>query len=58
MRSFIICLLFVNFLAAKHFLVEVDGEDKEDEVSYSDYAMGHDPELLNEKLKKMWLFSC
>ena len=54
MRSFIICLLFVNFLAAKHFLVEVDGEDKdEDEVSYSDYAMGHDPELLNEKLKKM-----
>ena len=54
MRSFIISFLLFNVLAAKHFLVEVDGEDKdEDEVSYSDYAMGHDPELLNEKLKKM-----
>ena len=49
MRRFNIGLLLFNFLAAKHYLVEVDkGED-----GASDYSLGHDTDLLNQKLKKM-----
>ena len=56
MRRFKVCLLLFNFLAAKHYLVEVD--EDEDVATGSDYSLGHDTELLYQKRKKMLFFSC
>ena len=50
MRQVYIGLLLCNLLAAKHYLVEVDGGGED---VTSDYSLGHDTELLNRKMRKM-----
>ena len=52
MRRVNIGLLLCNFLAAKHYLVQVDGGGGGEGVA-SDYSLGQDTELLNQKLDKM-----
>ena len=54
MRQVKIVLLLFNFLSAKHYLVEVEEEAKaEAEDKASDYSLGHDSNLLHQKLKEM-----
>ena len=54
MRPVKIGLLLFNFLSAKHYLVEVEEKaEAEAEDKASDYSLGHDSDLLHQKLKQM-----
>ena len=54
MRPVKIGLLLLNFLSAKHYLVEVEEKaEAEAEDKASDYSLGHDSDLLHQKLKQM-----
>ena len=44
----------LNFISAKHYLVEVEDEaEAEVEDTASDYSLGHDSDLLHQKMKEM-----